>query len=171
VWLTVRQSQWCWPVGMVNVAFYAYVFFHAKLYADAVLQVVYFAMAVYGWWAWRHGGALHGALPVGRAPRAVLAGLGAAGSALTVSAGTLLDRFTDASFPLLDAGTTAFSLVAQVLTTRKWIESWAIWIVVDAVYVYMYVAKELYATAVLYAVFLAMAVAGWRAWRGVLAAP
>ncbi len=165
VWLTVRRSAWCWPVAMMNVAIYAVVFHRAKLYADAGLQVVYFAMSAYGWWAWLGAGTAGQALPVGRTPRALLWSLLAAGAAGAVAMGVLLDRRTDAALPYLDAGTTAFSLVAQVLMTRKWIENWIVWIVVDVVYVYMYVVKDLHATALLYAVFLVLAALGLLEWR------
>lgn len=162
--LTVRRNPWCWPLGMVNVALYAVVFARAKLYSDTFLQVVYFVMSAYGWWAWLRGAHGH-ELPVARAPRRVLLGLLAAATASTVVVGGLLHRGTDASLPWLDAGTTSFSLAAQVLMTRKWIENWALWIAVDVVYVYMYVVKDLHATAVLYAAFLGLAVAGLVEWR------
>ena len=165
VWLTVRRSVWCWPVGMVNVALYAYVFLQARLYSDAGLQLVYFAMSGYGWWAWLRGGAGGHELPVARTPRPFLLALLGAGLLGTMSLGTLLSRHTDAALPFFDAGTTSFSLVAQLLMTRKWIENWVLWIAVDVVYVYMYVVKDLYATALLYTVFLGLAVAGLRAWR------
>ena len=64
VYLTVRQVIWCWPLGMVSVTLYAWVFYDAKLYADMGLQVLYFALSVYGWWAWLHGGKDHGKLTV-----------------------------------------------------------------------------------------------------------
>ena len=170
VWLTVRRSVWCWPVGMINVGLYTVVFAQAKLYADASLQVVYFAMSVYGWWAWLRGAGGH-ELPVARAPRRFLLALLAAAALSTAVVGGLLHRGTDAALPWLDAGTTSFSLAAQVLLTRKWIENWVVWIVVDVVYIYMYVVKDLYATALLYTVFLGLAVSGLVQWRRTLSAP
>ena len=169
VWLTVRQNVWCWPVGLVNVALFAVVFARARLYADAGLQGVYFALCLYGWWAWLHGGRDRGPLAVTRSPRRewlALAVLAVAGAALL---GTLLHRGTDASFPYLDSALTAGSLVAQWLQARKRLENWLVWIAVDVVYVGMYLAKELHLTALLYAGFTALAVAGLREWRRSLA--
>lgn len=169
VWLTVRQNVWCWPVGLVNVALFAVVFARARLYADAGLQGVYFALCLYGWWAWLHGGRDRGPLAVTRSPRRerlALAVLAVAGAALL---GTLLHRGTDASFPYLDSALTAGSLAAQWLQARKRLENWLVWIAVDVVYVGMYVAKELHLTALLYAGFTALAVAGLREWRRSLA--
>lgn len=169
VWLTARENVWCWPVSLVNVAIYAFVFRDAKLYADMGLQGVYFALCLYGWWAWQRGGAAHGRLVVSRAPRVVLAACALAGIVFAVGLGTLLRTKTDAALPLWDAGTTAFSLVAQFLQTRKWIENWPIWIAVDAVYIGMYVVRRLYFTAGLYALFLVLAGIGLVAWRRSLA--
>jgi nicotinamide mononucleotide transporter len=169
VWLTARQNPWCWPVGLLNVGLFIVVFHQAKLYADMGLQVVYVALCLYGWHRWLHGGPQHGALAVSRTPaRAamLLAAAGAAGGALL---GVTLYRHTDASLPFWDSSTTSFSLVAQWMQARKWLENWMVWIVVDVVYVGMYLQKRLYFTAVLYAVFIALAVLGLAQWRRSLA--
>jgi nicotinamide mononucleotide transporter len=165
VWLTVREDWRCWPVGLVYVAAFAVLFWQARLYAAAALQLAYAGLAVYGWYAWLHGGTGKGLLRVSRAPRPALAALLAGGVVLAVILATFLDRFTDAALPVSDALTTSFSLVAQSLQTRKWIENWAIWIAVDAVYVVMYVSQSLYLTSALYVAFFGLAVAGWIAWR------
>ena len=170
VFLAARQHVWSWPVGLVNVLLYTVVFYRSKLYADMGLQVVYAVLSVYGWYHWLHGGRDRGVLPVSRTPaRVALAAplVIAAGAALL---GTLLARRTDASLPYLDSALTAASLVAQWMMTRKWLECWLLWIAVDLVYVPMFAYKDLYVTAVLYAVFLALAVLGYREWRRALAA-
>jgi len=165
VWLTVREDWRCWPVGLVYVAAFAVLFWQARLYAAAGLQVVYGGLAIYGWHAWLHGGEDHGVLRVSRAPRAGLVALLAGGALVALLLATFLGRLTDAALPISDATTTAFSLVAQALQTRKWIENWLLWILVDAGYVVMYLSQALYLTAVLYAAFLVLAVAGWRRWQ------
>jgi nicotinamide mononucleotide transporter len=169
VWLTARENVWCWPVGLVNVAVYALVFRDAKLYADMGLQGIYFTLCLYGWWAWLRGGAAHGRLAVSRAPRAVLAACVFLGVAFAAALGFFLHARTDAALPFWDAGTTSFSLAAQFLQTRKWIENWPLWIAVDTVYVGMYIVKRLYLTAGLYALFLVLAGIGLVAWRRSLA--
>jgi nicotinamide mononucleotide transporter len=170
VWLTVRQNIWCWPTGLVNVGLYIFVFGQARLYADMGLQVVYVILCLYGWYEWLHGGEDRGVLRVSRSPRLQLMALGLGGVAFATGLGTWLARHTDAAIPAWDASTTSFSLVAQYLQTRKRIENWILWIAVDVVYVGMYVYKQLYPTAGLYAVFLVLAVLGLRQWRGTLAA-
>jgi nicotinamide mononucleotide transporter len=168
VWLTVRQNPWCWPLGIVNVSLFAVLFWREKLYADAGLQLVYVALCAYGWWAWVWGGPTPGTLPVTRTPRRAGFLLALLGAALAVLLGATLKRATDASLPFWDAGTTAYSLVAQWMQTRKWFETWALWIAVDVVYVGMYLAKGLALTAFLYAVFIGLAVFGHREWSRAL---
>ena len=168
VWLTVRQNPWCWPLGIVNVGLFAVLFWRERLYADAGLQLVYVAVCAYGWWAWVRGGPGAGPLRVSRVPpRAALALLGA-GVLLAALLGLTLKRATDAALPFWDAGTTAFSLVAQWMQARKWLENWTVWIVVDVVYVGMYLSKGLHLTAGLYAAFVGLAFLGRREWTRAL---
>jgi len=165
VYLTTRQVVWCWPLGMVSVALYAAVFFDARLYADMGLQGLYFALAAYGWWAWLHGGDDHGELVVTRTPernRVVLLVAAAVGGVLL---GQLLNRFTDASLPFMDSLLTSFSIAAQWMQTRKLLENWLVWLAVDVLYVGMFLYKELFLTAGLYAVFLVLAGMGYVEWR------
>ncbi len=165
VYLTTRQKIWCWPLGMVSVTLYALVFHQAKLYADMGLQALYFGLAIYGWWAWLHGGEDHGQLEVsltsGRT-RAVLATIGVLAG---ITLGQTLERFTDASLPFMDSMLTSFSIVAQWMQTRKLLESWLVWLAVDVFYVGMFLFKGLYPTAGLYAIFLYLAVKGFIDWR------
>jgi nicotinamide mononucleotide transporter len=165
VWLTVRQRVWCWPVGLVSVTLFAVVFFDARLYGSAALQSVYAALSLYGWYTWRHPADGSGELRVTRTPARWWPVLALAGVAGAVAFGVVLRDRTDAALPLVDGATTAFSLVAQWMTTRKWIETWILWIGVDVVYVGMYASQGLYATTGLYVVFLVLALVGYRAWR------
>jgi len=164
VFLSVRQNIWSWPTAIVNVGLYIFVFYESKLYADTGLQVIYVVLNAYGWYHWLHGGAEKGVLAVARTPRAalpLLAGLGLLGAGLL---GLGLARFTDASLPFWDSSTTAFSLVAQYMQTRKWLGNWLVWIAVDLVYLGIYVYKSLYWMTGLYAVFLVLAVLGHFEW-------
>jgi len=165
VWLTTRENPWCWPLGLVNVGLFILVFHEARLYADMGLQVIYVLLCLYGWHQWLRGGPGRGALPVSRAPRGALLLLASVGFAGALLLGLTLYRHTDASLPFWDSATASFSLVAQWMQARKWIENWAVWIVVDVVYVGMYVSKRLLPTAGLYAVFVGLAVLGLVQWR------
>ena len=165
VYLSVRQNIWSWPTAIINVLLYFLVFRDAKLYADMGLQLVYFALSVYGWYEWLHGGENRTELKVSRAtPRmsAVLVGIVAVSVAVL---GTVFARSTDASLPYLDSTTASTSLAAQWMMTHKVLENWAVWIAVDVVYVAMFIYKGLRLTAALYAVFLVLAALGWAQWK------
>lgn len=166
VWLMIRQNIWGWPVGLVQVAAYAWVFFGAKLYSDVILQVCFFVIQAYGWWHWLRGGENHRTLPVTRLSRAALAGWIATGALLTAGWGLLMHRTTDAALPFWDAGILVFSLIAQWLQARKVLENWLGWIGVNSVAIGVYWAKDLRLTSGLYVIFWVMAVLGWRQWRG-----
>ncbi len=165
VYLTVRQIIWCWPLAMISVALYAMVFYDARLYADMGLQGLYFGLAVYGWWAWLHGGEDHGELEVSLTSprrRVVLFLVATLGGILL---GQTLTRFTNASLPFMDSMLTSFSIAAQWMQTQKLLESWLLWLAVDVFYVGMFLHKELYLTAGLYAIFLVLAAMGFAEWR------
>jgi nicotinamide mononucleotide transporter len=169
VWLSVRQSIWSWPTAIVNVVLYSIVFYEAKLYADMGLQVIYAVLSVYGWYEWLYGGEGRTELRVTRtSPRlgALLALIAVGGSMVL---GTLLHRATDAALPYMDSFLSSTSLVAQWMMTKKKLENWLVWILVDVLYVGMFIFKGLHVTAVLYAVFLALAVRGYIEWRRTLA--
>ncbi|MGD8818054.1 MAG: nicotinamide riboside transporter PnuC, partial [Acidobacteriota bacterium] len=141
-------------------------FFEARLYADMGLQGLYFALGVYGWWAWLHGGEDHGELRVRHAPRGLLLALVLGAAIAGLLMGLTLYRFTDASLPFLDSTLTWGSIAAQYLQARKLLENWLLWIVVDVVYVGMFVYLGLFLTAALFAGFLVLALMGLSSWRG-----
>jgi nicotinamide mononucleotide transporter len=164
VWLLVRQHILNWPIGIANNIFFAILFWRARLYGDMGLQFIYMALAFLGWYRWLYGGEQHGRLHVSKAPPRVLA-LVAAGIALgTVGLRAYLQS-VGGSAPFLDALTTCMSIAAQYMLTRKYIENWLLWIVVDVLYVGLYAGRDLYLTAVLYVIFLLMCIEGWRTWR------
>jgi len=165
VWLTTRQKIWCWPVGIVSVASFIVVFFNAKLYAAMGLQCVYVCLLAYGWYAWLHGGEGHAGLKVSRLARRPALGLVVAGAAASVISGYWLRARTDEVLPYLDGFTASFSLVAQWMQARKYLENWLIWVVVDVAYVAMSLSQGLTLTAGLYAVYICLAFLGFRDWR------
>lgn len=165
VFLSTRENIWSWPTAIVNVALYTVVFYHARLYADMGLQVIYLVLSIYGWYEWRFGGANRTVLRVSRATPRLLVLLLALDLVAWLALATLLARHTDAAVPYLDSLLTTTSLVAQWMMTRKILECWILWIAVDVVYVPMFIARGLVPTAGLYAVFLVLAVLGYRDWR------
>lgn len=170
VFLSTRQNILSWPTAIVNVSLYTLVFYQGRLYGQMGLQLVYLALSVYGWYQWLHGGEQHGALRVRRASPRLLIGLGVLNLAAFLALAAIL-RQTDAALPWLDALLTTTSLVAQWMMTRKILENWVLWIALDLVYVPMFISQRLYATAMLYAAFLVLAVMGVLEWRRSLTEP
>ena len=128
------------------------------------LQIVYIGLSIIGWYLWLHGGSGHGRLTVRRTGFREGVVIAVAIVVMTV-AGTAFLRTVRDSAPFLDALTTSMSLAAQYMLTRKLIENWHLWITVDVIYVGLYASRALPLTAVLYAIFLTMCIAGLREWR------
>lgn len=169
VWLTYRMHVANWPVGLVNVCCFAVLFVDAKLYADALLQVAFFALGVYGWVQWGRAKRAAHALRPTRATPVELAAVAATGAAGTALAAQVLIRFTDSPAPYPDGAILVFSLLATYLQARRRIESWWLWIGVDVVSIPLYWSRALPLTAVLYVVFLLICVAGLVRWNARLA--
>ena len=164
IWLTARRQLWCWPVNLLACALYFKVFLDVRLYADMVLQALFAIALVYGWIAWARGKESTGAVlvqPLSAA--AALAGLGI-GAIAAIAIGWTTSHHTDAALPWMDAALSAFSLVAQYWTARRHAASWLLWIVVDTIYVGMFLFKELWPTAGLYLAMTVLAVLGYRRW-------
>ncbi len=162
--LAIRERAACWLAGAVSTAIYLVVFIDARVYLQAGLQGVYLALSAYGFLAWRRG-AGEGSPSLRRAPAALQLGLLAAVGAATGVAAPLLTTFTDAASPWLDASTTAASLAATWLLARKYVDSWLWWIVIDAAIGLLAIDGGLWATALLYLGFAALAAVGFRRWR------
>ena len=165
VWLNIRQNHWAWLFAIVSSATYAVVFFGAKLYGDMALQGVFITVSFWGWYQWLHGSDGH-QLGVSNLS---LRGRVVSGVAWMAGFGVLawsLRTYTNTDVPNTDAFLTAGSLVGQALLSRKKIENWHVWIIVDVLYVALYVHKGLMLTAILYGMFVAMAIAGLMAWQG-----
>jgi nicotinamide mononucleotide transporter len=167
VWLTVLARISNFPVGIANSAFFLVLFASARLFADSGLQVVYIVLGFAGWWQWLHGGPERARLTVARSGWPLLAWCVVFVALATWGLTVLLGAAHDVA-PFWDALTTAVSLSAQFLLNCKKIENWAFWIAADVVYIPLYVVKRLDLTAIVYVLFLALCVAGVRAWGHVL---
>lgn len=165
VWLIIRRSIWNYPFGFAMVTIYAFVFYEYRLYSDALLQVYFFVVQIFGVWWWLNYRDSNGQVTVralsGRAMAFYAVGGGVAAAAL----GFVMAGWTDAALPYPDALTTVLSVIAQFLLARRYVQSWLVWIAVDVLAIAIYLSKGLYPTATLYLVFLVLAVIGLRAWR------
>ena len=162
--LVIRENVWCWPAALVGTLLSLVVFVDAKLYMEAALQLFYAAMAVYGWRQWLHGGPRGEPVAIGVWPwqRHVLAL--AAIAVLTYGFGAVLSARTDAALPYVDSFTTVAALVTTYMVAKKVLENWIYWFVIDSVSIYLYVSRELFWFAALFAFYLVLIVIGYRAW-------
>lgn len=162
----MRVRPLAWPLAIVSSLLYFLLFWDARLYGDASLQLFFVVVAGWGWWQWLRGTDASGQpLQVSQLSRTSLLRAMALALLAWPLLGFFLDHYTDSDVPYWDAFPTALSLLGQWLLGRKHIENWPIWIVVNAVSVGLFAYKGLWLTVALYAVFIALSVAGWQAWR------
>ncbi|MBI1206208.1 MAG: nicotinamide riboside transporter PnuC [Azospirillum sp.] len=164
VWFTVQQDIRCWPTGMVMVVLFAVVFWDARLYSDAGLQLAYLILQSYGWWAWRRGNR-GDALAVTRLGLPAILAWSAAAVVGAFGWGWVMATYTGAVLPYWDAYIVVGSLVAQGLLARKVLQHWLFWISADVIAVGTFATQGLYLTAGLYATFLGLSTAGFLSWR------
>jgi nicotinamide mononucleotide transporter len=165
VLLNIRRIHWAWLFAIVSSATYGIVFFKARLYGDAGLQAVFIVASVWGWYEWLKGtGKDDEPLVVTRLDRSGWTWSLAGWALGFVLLSWFLHACTDTDVPHIDGFLTAGSLLGTLLAARKKVENWHVWIVVDVLYVGLYVYKGLHLTAILYAIFVAMAALGLRAW-------
>ena len=164
VYLAAKQNIWNWPIAIISVLAYSILFYEYKLYGDAVLQLYFLATSVYGWYYWLKRKVEH-AKPIVSLTNKELLKVALAVIILTIIMGGILDRFTDSNVPYADGFCTSMSFIAQFLMTRKVLQNWILWIVVDIAYVPLYLYKDLALTTVLYIFFLVLATMGYLDWR------
>lgn len=163
--LIIRRSVWNFPVAIVMVALYFIIFRDAKLYSDAGLQIFFAAINLYGWWSWNRNKDDSGVISVRSLPATGYA-LWIVGSIIAIWAwGAIMHAETDASYPYWDASVAMLSIAGQILMTRRFVENWHYWIIVNIISIPLYIVKDLHLTAGLYVVFLVLAVAGLVEWR------
>lgn len=165
VYLQTRENVLAWPLGIISVVLYVYIFWDVRLYSDMILNSIYIILNVYGWWTWQEKKEESDNLKIER-----LKWPGQLMALVTIIVGTyfwgtLMQQTTDASFPYGDAFTTITSLVAQFLLTRKVIDNWFLWIIADVVAIYIYCTKGIYLTAGLFVGYLLLCILGWVQWQ------
>lgn len=164
VYLAAKQNIWSWPIALISVAAYSVLFYQYQLYGDAVLQVYFFGTSIYGWYYWTTKNETE-QKPIKSLSKSqwlltlLLIGIS------TGLAGWILDNYTPTNVPYADGFCTSMSFVAQFLMTRKIIQNWILWIIVDICYIPLYIYKDLVLTAILYALFLWLATMGYLEWR------
>lgn len=166
----IRVNPLGWPLAIASSLLYALLFASVRLYGEASLQLLFVAVAAWGWWSWLQGRDDDGTpLRVHRLSR--LQRWRALGITLAVwpALGQVLARTTDSDVPFLDALPTVASVTGQLLLGRKLVENWPVWVAVNVFSVGLFAYKGLWLTTALYLLFALMALAGWKAWHQRLA--
>lgn len=162
--LAVKRSLWQFPFGIIGTGLGFFVFWRAQLYSSAVLQPVFIAVQIYGWWYWLKGDSSRPP-PIKSTSAWLVAAACLAALGVAAVAAFALQALTDANMAMADAAIFALSIVAQVLLSRKRIETWPVWVAVNAISVYVYASQALWLYATLYAFFFFNAFWGWWEWR------
>jgi len=173
--LAAQENVWCWPVGLVSVviAFFVYADPEIKLYSDALLQIFYAIMSIYGWWTWTRSTQQEkepldspevAMLEIHTWPIERHLGFFVFGLILAGLWGRIWLEF-GAALPYIDAATTIFSLIATYMVTQKILENWLYWIVIDVVCIFVYLHRELYLFSIMFLIYTIVAVVGYLNWR------
>lgn len=166
VGFNMRVNPLAWPLAIASSLLYFLLFWDSRLYGEAGLQIFFAVVALWGWWQWLRGTMDDGsALRVRALPRREALGCGVVLALAWPALALFLDHATDSDVPWFDAFPTAASLVGQWLLGRKYVENWAVWLLVNVVSVALFAVKGLWLTVLLYAVFALLSVVGWRAWQ------
>ncbi len=163
--LAARASSLCWYCALFSTAIYTVLLWHVSLPMESALNVYYMAMAVYGWYQWRHGGQQNTGVRIhtftGRQHISIVTGV----LVLTVISGYLLSQHTRAAWPYVDSFTTWASVVTTVMVARKILENWLYWLVIDSLSIPLYLERGLYQTALLFVIYLFIVAYGYATWR------
>lgn len=167
LYLEIKQNIWLWPVGIITSAFYIYVFFVSKFYADMGLQVYYLVISFYGWWHWLYGSKdiQKEELPITRTSAKQWVYISLVTLVLFGVMVFILKRFTDSPVPIGDAFVTAWSITGTWMLAQKLIEHWWVWIVVNLISLGLFIWKDLYPTSILFFFYFILAIYGYHQWK------
>ena len=163
--LAMLQDMRCWVAWIISSLMYFFVMYSANLYMEALLQIFYIFIGLYGLYQWRFKSDKKDALKITtwsvKNHLIVISAL----VFLTSLSGYILMIYTAAASPFVDAFTTWGAIAASYLVAKKILENWFYWFVIDFVSVFLFISRELYPTALLFIVYLVLVVIGYSAWR------
>ena len=162
VYLAAHQNNLCWLAAVISVSLYIYICFNAKLYAETVLQVFYFLMAIYGFYSWKKN---NSQLQISTWPIKKHLFIIFLGTILTFFLGFIFSNFTDAEMPLVDSFTSVFSVFATYMVVKKILSNWLYFIIIDIISTYLYFSRDLHLTSLLFLLYTFIAVAGFIKWN------
>ena len=165
--LAIKQNLWCWIAAFFSTLIYSILFFDASLLMDSALNIFYLVMAVYGWYSWKYGNIKAQMQELNISTYGMAKNIKIIIVLILVSLvlGYIMANYTSSDFAYLDTFTTVFAVFSTYMLTKKVIENWLYWVVIDAVSIYIYIQKGFYLTAVLFAVYTVLAVVAYIKWK------
>ena len=163
--LAIKQNIWCWAAAAGSTLIYLFIMYEASLFMESALQLFYLGMAAYGWRQWRKHTHSEDDLQVTAWPLSYHLFAITSVLLLVFISGDLLTTYSSAALPYLDSFTTWGAVVATFMVTRKILENWLYWFVIDLVSVGLFISRGLLLTALLFTAYLVMIVIGYRSWR------
>ncbi len=172
VWYARKENILVFPFGIANVLIYVYICLDARLYANAGINAIYFLSNTYGWFMWSRTNENDERLQITRNTKKQnwISWISVAIIYILVLyllrwANRADIGYIQSYVPFVDSFNAAFFLVATVLMALKKVENWIFWIIGDVISIPIYASQGLYFTSGQYAVFLVLAILGWREWK------
>ena len=159
--LAAKQNIWCWSFAAISVTLYIYICLNAQLFAETSLQIFYLFMAAYGYYNWNKSDTELEIQQWSVTKHLLLILFGAIAVFLT---GFYFSIYTNAKMPIVDSFTTVFSIIATYMITKKVLENWLYWIVIDIVSIYLYFNRDLHLTSLLFMLYTIIAIFGYFTW-------
>lgn len=165
--LAIKQNLWCWGAAFFSTLIYSILFFDASLLMDSFLNIFYLIMAIYGWYSWKYTNALNkleelkiSSYNLNKNIKIIIVL-----TLISLCLGYYMANYTRADFAYLDTFTTVFAVFATYMLTKKVLENWLYWVVIDAVSIYIYINKGFYLTAVLFLIYTILAIVAYFQWK------
>jgi nicotinamide mononucleotide transporter len=160
--LTIFEVIWCWPMALISVVISIIAFYNERLYGDMSLNVFYFFSGFYGWYYWNKK--KDQPFSVAKMPTKWYVPIILSVIVQSIIYYYLLHYFKSDQI-LFDSILTACSFSCTFMMTKKWIENWLFWIVIDGAYAILYIIKDMPTYAVLYGFFSIMVIYGYYKWK------
>ena len=163
--LAAKEDVRCWYAALFSSLLYMYIMYTADLIMESFLQIFYICMAIYGWYIWSNKINVEKELKITSWKKQYHLYAIIIVRLLAIISGFLLEKYTQASLPFLDAFTTWGAIITTYMVAKKIIENWIYWFVIDSISIYLFISRELYLTALLFLIYLIIIIFGYRSWR------
>lgn len=164
--LAIKQNIWCWIAAFFSTLIYSILFFDATLLMSSFLNAYYLIMAIYGWYSWKiRNNYKDSNLKISTLNLSVNAKIIVVLSIISIVLGYYMTNYTNASYAYLDSTITIFSLVATYMMTKKILDNWIYWIIIDSAAIYLYFKKEFYVTSILFLIYTILAFLAYMEWK------